>query len=247
MDSIRNYKLEDLFDEFARRYQCQSKPKRNVILCGPPGSGKGTQAPRIKDELCLCHLATGDLLRNAVAKGTEIGKKAKSIMEKGELVPDEMVVSLIEGAMEWPECERGLLLDGFPRTIPQAESLDKMLAAKGKKVDNVLEFKVDDEILSERITGRRVHPGSGRSYHVKFNPPKVEGKDDITGEDLEHRKDDTIEVLSKRLDSYHKQTTPILTHYEKQNALITLDGTKKIDVVWSEIHASLYNVSKNMF
>lgn len=181
------------------------------------------------------------MLRNAVAKGTEVGKKAKSIMERGELVPDEMVVGLIGDAMEWPECARGLLLDGFPRTVPQAESLDKMLTDKGKQVDRVLEFKVDDEILTERITGRRVHPGSGRSYHVKFNPPKVEGKDDETGEDLVHRKDDTIEVLSKRLESYHSQTTPILTHYASKNVLTTLDGMKKIDVVWAEIHGSLYD------
>lgn len=241
MDSIRNYKITDLFDEIARRYECAGKPKRDIILVGPPGSGKGTQAPKIKDDLCLCHLATGDLLRNAVAKGTDIGKKAKGIMEKGELVPDQMVVDLIEGALEWPECERGVLLDGFPRTVPQAEALDKMFENKGKKVDNVLEFRVDDDALVDRITGRRVHPGSGRSYHVKFNPPKVAGKDDITGEDLIQRKDDTEAVLKKRLEGYHKQTTPILKYYEKQNVLTTLNAMQGIDDVWKDIHGAIYD------
>lgn len=241
MDSIRNYKLTDLFDELARRYECSAKPKKNIILVGPPGSGKGTQAPRIKDDLCLCHLATGDLLRNAVAKGTDIGKKAKDIMAKGELVPDEMVVSLIEGAMEWPECERGVLLDGFPRTVPQAEALDTMFTSKSKTVDNVIEFKVDDEVLKERITGRRVHQKSGRSYHIKFNPPKVEGIDDITGEALIHRKDDTEEVLSKRMEGYYKSTTPILDYYKQKNVLSTINATQPIEKVWGDISASIFD------
>ena len=241
MDSIRNFKINDIFEEIARRYECQAKPRKNVILVGPPGSGKGTQAPRLKDDLCLCHLATGDLLRNAVSKGTEIGKKAKDIMERGDLVPDELVVSLIEGAMEWPECERGLLLDGFPRTVPQAEALDTMLTGKGKSIDKVLEFKVDEDVLAERITGRRVHQGSGRSYHLKFNPPQVEGKDDITGEPLIHRKDDTADVLGKRMESYHKSTTPILDFYKSKNVLATINATQPIETVWSEIHGSIYD------
>lgn len=153
-------------------------------MIGPPGSGKGTQAPQIKDDLCLCHLATGDMLRDAVAAGTELGKKAKEIMDRGDLVSDEIVIGLIDNAMNQPECERGLLLDGFPRTAVQAEKLDDMLSNKNKKIDRVLEFKVNDEILIERIEGRRVHTPSGRSYHTKFNPPKVEGVDDITGEPL---------------------------------------------------------------
>ena len=132
MESIRNYKVEELLEEIARRQVCETKPKRDIILVGPAGSGKGTQAPRIKDELCLCHLATGDLLRSAIAKGTEVGKKAKAVMDRGELVSDQIVVDLIEGALQWPECERGVLLDGFPRTIPQAEALDAMFEKKGK-------------------------------------------------------------------------------------------------------------------
>ena len=179
--------------------------KPNVIfVLGGPGSGKGTQAPRIKDDLCLCHLATGDMLRDAVAQGSELGLKAKEIMNRGELVPDELVIGLIESAMQQPECERGVLLDGFPRTGVQAEKLDSMLVSKGTKVHKAIEFKVDDSILIERIEGRRVHLASGRSYHLKFNPPKAVGLDDITGEPLIHRKDDTAEVLEKRMNAYHQ-------------------------------------------
>ena len=219
MTSLRNFRLDDLLQEVRRRQECQTKPAINIVLIGPPGSGKGTQAPRIKDELCLCHLATGDMLRDAVAAGTEIGKKAKAIMEKGELVSDEIVIGLIDEAMKQPECERGLLLDGFPRTAVQAEKLDNMLAQKTKKIDRVLEFKVDDDILIERVEGRRVHLASGRSYHVKFNPPKVADVDDITGEPLIQRKDDNAEVLKKRMGAFHGQTAPILDYYKAKNIL----------------------------
>ena len=159
------------------------------------------------------------MLRDAVAAGTEIGKKAKAIMEKGELVSDEIVIGLIDEAMKQPECERGLLLDGFPRTAVQAEKLDNMLAQKTKKIDRVLEFKVDDDILIERVEGRRVHLASGRSYHVKFNPPKVADVDDITGEPLIQRKDDNAEVLKKRMGAFHGQTAPILDYYKAKNIL----------------------------
>ena len=202
--NLRNITLDDLFGEIKRRYECSKKPSMNIVLIGPPGSGKGTQAPRIKDDLCLCHLATGDMLRDAVAQGSELGLKAKEIMNRGELVPDELVIGLIESAMQQPECERGVLLDGFPRTGVQAEKLDSMLVSKGTKVHKAIEFKVDDSILIERIEGRRVHLASGRSYHLKFNPPKAEGLDDITGEPLIHRKDDTAEVLEKRMNAYHQ-------------------------------------------
>ena len=202
--NLRNIRLDDLFGEIKRRYECSKKPSMNIVLIGPPGSGKGTQAPRIKDDLCLCHLATGDMLRDAVAQGSELGLKAKEIMNRGELVPDELVIGLIESAMQQPECERGVLLDGFPRTGVQAEKLDSMLVSKGTKVHKAIEFKVDDSILIERIEGRRVHLASGRSYHLKFNPPKAEGVDDITGEPLIHRKDDTAEVLEKRMNAYHQ-------------------------------------------
>jgi len=226
--NLRNIKLEDLFGEIKRRYECTKKPQMNVVLIGPPGSGKGTQAPRIKDDLCLCHLATGDMLRDAVAAGTELGRKAKEIMDRGELVPDELVIGLIDSAMSQPECERGLLLDGFPRTAVQAEKLDSMLQSKKTAVHKAIEFKVNDDILIERVEGRRVHPASGRSYHLKFNPPKVEGKDDITGEPLIHRKDDTAEVLGKRMTAYHNQTAPILDYYRSKNILQTIDAMQGI-------------------
>ena len=150
-----------------------------------------------------------------MAKGTALGKKAKEVMDRGELVSDEIVIGLIENAISQPECERGLLLDGFPRTQVQASKLDGMLAGQGKGVDKVLEFKVNDEALIERIEGRRIHPASGRSYHVKFNPPKKEGIDDETGDELIQRKDDTREALEKRMGAYHKMTAPILEYYKK--------------------------------
>ena len=203
-DQLRNMKIDDLFAEIKRRAVCATKPAMNIIMVGPPGAGKGTQGPIIKDELCICHLATGDLLRDAVAQGTELGKQAKDVMARGELVSDELVINLFKESMNQPECERGMLLDGFPRTTVQAEKLDSMFKLAGKKIDAVIEFKVDDEILIERIEGRRVHKNSGRSYHVKFNPPKVAGIDDITGEALIQRADDTKEALEKRLDGYHK-------------------------------------------
>ena len=213
MASLRNFKIEDLLSEVKRRQECSNKPRQNIVLIGPPGSGKGTQAPRIRDDLCLCHLATGDMLRDAIAQGTELGLKAKSIMDRGELVPDEVVIGLIDDASKNPECERGLLLDGFPRTAVQAEKLDSMLGSRSQKINKAIEFKVNDDILVERVEGRRIHPASGRSYHVKFNPPKHEGKDDQTGEALIQRKDDNAEVLRKRMQAYHSQTAPILNYY----------------------------------
>ena len=176
--NLRNISFDDLFGEVKRRYECAKRPAGNVIMIGPPGSGKGTQGPKIKDDLCVCHLATGDMLRDAVKAGTPLGKQADGIMKAGQLVPDELVIGLINDNLDNPECERGVLLDGFPRTVAQAEKLDNMFSSRKMKIDHVLEFKVDEEKLVERIEGRRIHPASGRSYHVSFNPPKVEGKDD---------------------------------------------------------------------
>ena len=210
------------------------------MLIGPPGSGKGTQAPRIRDELCLCHLATGDMLRDAVAQGTELGKKAKEIMDRGELVPDEVVIGLIEDASKQPECERGMLLDGFPRTAVQAEKLDGMLKQKETTIHKAIEFKVNDDILVERVEGRRVHLPSGRTYHVKFNPPKVEGHDDLTGEPLIQRKDDNAEVLRRRMQAYHGQTAPILSYYNQRSILSTIDAMQPIKQVTQHLDEILY-------
>ena len=204
-------------------------------MVGPPGSGKGTQGPAIKDELCICHLATGDMLRDAVSKGTETGKIAKDVMARGDLVSDELVISLVKENMNGPECERGILLDGFPRTNVQAEKLDSMFKEQGKTIDQVVEFNVDESVLGERIEGRRIHKNSGRSYHLKFNPPKVEGLDDLTGEPLMHRPDDTIAALTKRMQGYHSQTTPILDYYRKQNILFTINATASMEDVRKQI------------
>ena len=241
MDNLRSVKTDDLFAEIKRRAMCMSKPKMNIIMVGPPGAGKGTQGPIIRDELCLCHLATGDLLREAVAAGTELGKQAKDVMARGELVSDELVIGLFKEQMGNPECERGMLLDGFPRTTVQAEKLDSMFKAEGKKIDKVIEFKVNDDVLVERIEGRRIHKASGRTYHVKFNPPKVEGKDDVTGEPLMQRADDNADVLKKRLSAYHTQTAPILDYYGKQNILHSVDAMQQMPSVKSDIFKGLFD------
>eukprot|EP00808_Paulinella_micropora_P003045 g39743.t1 len=186
-----------------------------VIVTGKPGSGKGTLCPLIAEKYGIKHLSTGDMLRAAVQAGTEIGKQADEVMKKGELVSDDLIVKLIGEAMEAKECRYGFILDGFPRTLGQAEELNKMLEARKKRVSLVLQFDVPNEVLVERITGRRIHKASGRSYHVKFNPPKEEGKDDVTGEPLEQRADDNEESLKSRLEAYATSTKPILEYYAK--------------------------------
>jgi len=212
-----------------------------MILIGAPGSGKGTQAPAIVDKLCVCHLATGDMLRAAVKADTELGRKADGIMKAGQLVPDDLVIGLINDNMDLPHCESGILLDGFPRTVEQGKALGEMMKSRGKKIDKVLNFEVDEEKLAERICGRRVHAASGRSYHLTFNPPKVEGKDDITGEDLMHRKDDTREALASRLNSFHKSTTPVLDYYKTKGNLANIDGMQSINDVGSSVVSAYSN------
>ncbi|KAK1266011.1 Adenylate kinase B [Acorus gramineus] len=219
----------DLVTEVLRRMKCSTKPDKRLILVGPPGSGKGTQSPIIKDEYCLCHLATGDMLRAAVAAKTPLGVKAKEAMDKGELVSDDLVVGIIDEAMKKPSCQKGFILDGFPRTVVQAEKLDEMLKNQGSKVDKVLNFSIDDAILEERITGRWIHPSSGRTYHTKFAPPKVQGVDDVTGEPLIQRKDDTAEVLKSRLEAFHRQTEPVrFSHFSPR---YTHTGTHRCSLI----------------
>jgi len=214
--------------------------KKNIILVGPPGSGKGTQAPIIKDKYSLCHLATGDLLRAAVAAGTEMGKKAKAVMESGGLVSDDIVIGIIKDNIKSPECKKGFILDGFPRTVGQAEALDKMLVSEGAgKLNAVIEFKIPDEVLVERICGRWIHAASGRSYHEKFAPPKVAGKDDVTGEPLMKRKDDNEATLKSRLGAFHAQTKPVVDYYSKQGLYAPVDANQKSDTVKAAIAAIL--------
>lgn len=229
----------DLMSELLRRMKCSNKPDKRLILVGPPGSGKGTQSPVIKDEYCLCHLATGDMLRAAVSAKTPLGIKAKEAMEKGELVSDDLVVGIIDEAIKKPSCQKGFILDGFPRTVVQAQKLDEMLEKKGAKIDKVLNFDIDDSILEERITGRWMHPSSGRSYHSKFAPPKVPGVDDVTGEPLIQRKDDTAEVLKSRLEAFHRQTEPVIDYYKKKGVVANLHAEKPAKEVATEIQKTL--------
>ena len=185
-----------------------------LILLGPPGAGKGTQAAFICERYAIPQISTGDMLRAAVKAGTPMGLAAKKIMDAGELVSDEIILGLIKERLGQADCAKGFLFDGFPRTIPQAEALRDM----GILLDYVLEIEVADEEIVGRMSGRRVHPASGRTYHVKFNPPKVAGKDDVTGEELIQRDDDKEETVKKRLTVYHSQTRPLVDFYAKWSA-----------------------------
>ncbi len=180
-----------------------------LILLGAPGAGKGTQATFIKEKFNIPQISTGDMLRAAVKAGTQLGLEAKKFMDAGGLVPDEVIIGLVKERIKDADCQAGFLFDGFPRTIPQAEAMKQA----GVGIDYVVEIDVPDEAIVERMSGRRSHPASGRTYHVKFNPPKVEGKDDITGEDLVQREDDKEETVKKRLEVYHSQTKPLVKYY----------------------------------
>ncbi|PWN38409.1 adenylate kinase 1 [Meira miltonrushii] len=211
-----------------------------MILIGPPGAGKGTQAPRILEKFnnCMCHLATGDMLREQVSQGTELGKQAKKIMDQGGLVSDEIMIGMIKDQLESnKKCSGGFILDGFPRTTPQAEKLDDMLKSKNQKLDHAVELKINDQLLISRITGRLIHPGSGRSYHKEFSPPKKPMKDDITGEPLIQRSDDNAETLKKRLSTYHAQTAAVTDYYRKQGIWSPVDASQAPDIVWKSIGA----------
>jgi len=242
MDSstIRTLPDQIVFDEFLRRAKCLSYPERRLVIFGPPGSGKGTQAPRLSDEFCLCHLSTGDLLRAEIRKESEIGKKVKNIMAAGQLVPDDVVIEMIKGAMKTPECKKGLVLDGFPRTSEQAKKLDDMFVSNGTKLDKVIELDIDDSLLIERLEGRRIHEPSGRSYHVKYNPPKSQGVDDITSEPLVQRPDDKSEVIAKRLENYHGKTKAVLDYYASAGILEKINANQPIQNVWSDIYKKFF-------
>ncbi len=193
-----------------------------LILLGAPGAGKGTQATFIKEKFNIPQISTGDMLRAAVKAGTQLGLEAKSYMDSGGLVPDEVIIGLVSERIKEADCANGFLFDGFPRTIPQAEAMKKA----GVGIDYVVEIDVPDEAIVERMSGRRSHPASGRTYHVKFNPPKEAGKDDVTGEDLVQRDDDREETVLKRLEVYHSQTKPLVKYYVDW-ANSGLDGAPK--------------------
>ncbi|ASJ96547.1 MULTISPECIES: adenylate kinase [Shewanella] len=207
-----------------------------IMLLGAPGAGKGTQAQFIMEKYGVPQISTGDMLRAAVKAGTPLGLEAKKVMDAGQLVSDELIIGLVKERVAQDDCAKGFLLDGFPRTIPQADAM----AASGIEIDHVIEIDVPDEEIVKRMSGRRVHPGSGRVYHIVYNPPKVEGKDDVTGEDLAIRPDDEESTVRKRLGIYHEQTKPLVEYYGKVAAQGKLtynkfDGTQSVGDVSAAI------------
>lgn len=211
----------------------------NIIMLGPPGAGKGTQAQMLAEKYGIPQISTGDILRAAVAEGTELGKKAKEYMDKGQLVPDEVVIGIVKERLSKPDCEKGFILDGFPRTVAQAEALDGILKEMGKKIDYVINIVVPDEEILKRLTGRRTCKVCGAMYHIIYNPPKVEGKCDKCGGDLYQRDDDKEETIKNRLSVYHSQTAPLIDYYRKKGVLIDIDGTKDIKTIFQDICAVL--------
>jgi adenylate kinase len=208
-----------------------------LILLGPPGGGKGTQAKRLQENKGLVQLSTGDMLRAAVASGSPIGLQAKAVMEAGKLVSDEIVVGIIADRIEQPDAKKGFVLDGFPRTIAQAEALDALLKARGRSIDAAIEVRVPDEFLVERITGRYTCAKCGTGYHEKFQRPKVEGVCDKCGSrEFVRRPDDNEQAVRTRLEAYHRQTAPLLPYYERRGVLHVVDGTQSIETVAARIN-----------
>ncbi len=206
-----------------------------IIMLGAPGAGKGTQAKKIAAKYSIPHISTGDIFRANIKNNTELGQKAKTYMDKGELVPDELVVDLIMDRFKEPDCANGYVLDGFPRTIPQAEALDKALNAQNESVDYAINVEVPDENIINRMSGRRACVGCGATYHIQFNPTKVEGVCDVCGEKLILRDDDKSETVKNRLSVYHEQTQPLIDYYAKKSILAEVDGTKDMEDVFNAI------------
>jgi len=234
-----NAKIKALEEKAKSAVTPQQTPAQQLrmILIGPPGAGKGTQAPKIRDKFCVCHLATGDMLREQVQRQTQLGTEAKKIMDAGGLVSDEIMVGMIKDQLEHNKaCKNGFVLDGFPRTVPQAQKLDDMLVARKEKLDHVVELKIDDPLLISRITGRLIHPASGRTYHREFQPPKKPMTDDVTGEPLIQRSDDNVETLRKRLSSYHQQTAPVVDYYKAKGVWKPIDAAQSPSVVWESLN-----------
>lgn len=206
-----------------------------IIMLGAPGAGKGTQAKMIAEKCGIPHISTGDIFRANIKNGTELGAKAKEYMDKGLLVPDELVCDLVVDRIQQADCEKGYILDGFPRTIPQAEALEAALNAIEQKLDYAIDIDVPDANIINRMSGRRACVGCGATYHVVFNPTKVEGKCDVCGESLILRDDDKPETVKKRLDVYHTQTQPLIDFYSARKVLVEVDGTQSMDKVFEDI------------
>ena len=210
-----------------------------TILLGPPGAGKGTQAAKIVEKYGVPHISTGDIFRENIKKGTELGKKAQEYMNKGELVPDDLVIEIATTRLLEDDCRNGFLLDGFPRTVYQAEKLDEFLAARDSKIDKVLDIAVEKEELITRLTGRRVCKACGASFHVVNIPPKKEGVCDFCGGELIQRADDNLETVTNRIDVYEAQTMPLIDYYEKAGNLVHIDGSTGLESVFADIVAAL--------
>ncbi|GEK30767.1 adenylate kinase [Kurthia zopfii] len=211
----------------------------NIVLMGLPGAGKGTQADKIVEKYDIPHISTGDMFRAAISNSTELGLEAKSYMDKGALVPDEVTIGIVRERLSQPDCDQGFLLDGFPRTIEQAEELDNILSALGKSVEHVINIEVAKDELVKRLTGRRICKVCGSSYHLIFNPPKEEGKCDKDGGELYQRADDNPETVNNRLEVNIKQSQPLLDFYKAKNVLTDIDGQKDINVVFADVDALL--------
>lgn len=218
-----------------------------LILLGGPGAGKGTQANLIKEKYQIPQISTGDMLRAAVKAGTELGLKAKGFMDSGGLVPDDVIIGLVKERIQEPDCEKGFLFDGFPRTIPQADAMKEA----GVPIDAVVDINVPDEEIIKRMSGRRAHLASGRTYHIIFNPPKEAGKDDVTGEPLVQRDDDKEETVRKRLEVYHEQTEPLIDYYKNWQRsgeagapqYVRIEGIGKVEAIRDQIYAALDNLN----
>ena len=213
-----------------------------IMLLGPPGVGKGTQAKFIQESLDIPQISTGDMLRENVKHKTTLGNEAKGYMNKGELVPDDVILNMMKDRLQANDCENGYILDGFPRTIPQAEGLRSLLYDINQELDIVILLNLDDEIIVKRMGGRRVHPESGRVYHIEYNPPKVTNKDDITGQNLIIRLDDQEETVRKRLEVYRKQTAPLINFYNKLSILKEINADGTIDSIKNKIKENIDNV-----
>lgn len=210
-----------------------------IIMLGAPGAGKGTQAKKIADLCNIPHISTGDIFRANIKQGTELGKKAKTYMDAGDLVPDELVCDLVVDRIQQDDCTKGFILDGFPRTIPQAEALTNALNAIEQKMEYALNIDVPDENIIHRMAGRRACVGCGATYHLEFNPTKKEGICDVCGEELILRDDDKPETVKNRLNVYHEQTKPLIEYYNKENITHTIDGTQTMDEVFNDIRKIL--------